>query len=253
MKLSKAIKIQSIKKVSTIQSKENGFVLYEGKSRLDSSQDIVAIITKKTTNKKIGDMYQLWILNKDINPLEASKLKKDNAICGDCKLRQSMGGACYVVIFQAPNQIWKSYKRGNYKDVSLDDYSKHFTDKNIRFGAYGDPSALPIEILAKLKAYANNNTAYTHQWKSDEHQQLKTMSMASVDNVKEAIMAKAKGWRYFRVASSDSDILDNEIICPSVTRGTSCSDCNLCNGAKIGDKRKDIVIPAHGVRAKKFI
>ena len=253
MNLSEAIEKQSVLKKPKKSKSHSGFILYEGKSALDSSQNIVAIITTKSSNKKVGNMMQLWILNKDVNPLTASKQGLDNAVCGECNLRQSKGGACYVVLFQAPLQVWKSYKKGNYKHLEVDQYHKHFIDKKIRLGAYGDVSAIPISILATLKAFAANNTSYTHQWKEKRFSGLKTFSMASVDNVSEAKQAVKDGWRYFRVAKQDEPMLKDEIICPSVTHGTKCIDCNLCNGSRgANERRKNIVIPVHGVRANRF-
>ena len=249
--VAETIKLQSVNK-KVKKKKLNGFVLYEGKSNLDPSQNIVAIVTSKSANPKTGNMAQLWILNKDINPMTASKEKKDNAVCGSCILRQSLGGACYVTIFQAPNKVWKTYKNGGYKPIDVPDYGNHFSGVKMRFGAYGDPAAIPTHILASLKAYVANNTSYTHQWKEDAAQGLKTLSMASVDNVEEAKQATKKGWRYFRVAKEDERLLKGEIICPNVTTGVSCIDCGLCNGAKPNDRRKSIVIPVHGARKNKF-
>lgn len=251
MKISEVIQKQSVTKKPK-STTANGFVLYEGKSLLDPTQNIVAIITTKSSNVKTGDMMQLWILNKDVNPLTASKEKKDNAVCGDCKLRQSLGGACYVTLFQAPFAVWKAYNEGKYKMLSIDKYGKHFVNAKIRFGAYGDPSAIPVSILASLKAYAANNTSYTHQWKDKRSNGLKTMSMASVDNAKEAKQAVKDGWRYFRVAREDEELLKDEILCPSVTHGTKCIDCGLCDGKRLNDNRKNIVIVAHGIRKNKF-
>ena len=53
MKLKNVIKKQSVHKTP----KTKGFVLYEGKSNLDPSQDIVAIVTTKTTNKKTCHVF----------------------------------------------------------------------------------------------------------------------------------------------------------------------------------------------------
>lgn len=252
MNLSEAIERQSVLKKPKKTKSPSGFILYEGKSALDPDQNIVAIITIRSANVKVGNMMQLWILNKDVNPLTASKQGLDNAVCGECNLRQSKGGACYVVLFQAPFQVWKSYKKGNYKHLEVDQYHKHFIDKKIRFGAYGDPAAIPVAILASLKAFASNNTSYTHQWKEKRFKSLKSLSMASVDSAEEAKQAIKDGWRYFRVAKQDEPILEDEIICPSVTHGTKCIDCNLCNGSQVNDRRKNIVIPVHGVRANRF-
>jgi len=234
-------------KVKTKVAKEIGYVLYEGKSNIDGS-NIVGILTLKTTNVKTGQMAQLWILNADMNPVETSKLGLDGGICGGCKLRQSLGGACYVNIGQAPNSVYKAFKRDKYPSLSIKDYSI-LNGLKIRFGAYGDPYALPVEILSSLKSVAVNNTSYTHQWKIG-NEVLKSVSMASVDSIEEQKEAISKGWRTFRVANEDSIILDNEIICPNVTKGINCSECNLCNGAN--SKAKNIVIPIHGSWSKRF-
>ena len=66
-----------------------GYVLYEGKSLYkESENDIVVILqTGNSANKKTGNMMQVWIMLKDIDPVEANKLGLDNAICGICTLR----------------------------------------------------------------------------------------------------------------------------------------------------------------------
>lgn len=229
------------------KNKANGYKLFEGKSNIDGS-NIVGILTLKTSNIKTGQMAQLWILNADVNPVEASKSGKDSGVCGSCPLRQSLGGACYVNLGQAPLAVYKSFKKGNYPTLETSDY-KVLSGLKIRFGAYGDPYALPIEILAQLKAVAVNNTSYTHQWKQGG-ETLKAVSMASVDTIEEQKEAVSKGWRTFRVATPESPVLDNEILCPNVTKGVSCADCGLCSGASM--KAKNIVIPVHGTGKKKF-
>ena len=228
-------------------SKVSGYIIYEGKSIIDNS-NIVGIITLESANTKTGNMAQLWILSSDINPVENSKLGLDKGICGDCKLRQSKGGACYVNIGQAPLSIYKSYKKGNYNNLGMEDFNI-LNGISLRFGAYGDSYALPIDILSKLKSVIKNNTSYTHQWR-ENNEVLRSISMASVDSIEEQIEAIKLGWRTFRVAKEDSIILDNEIICPSVTKGVKCIDCNLCSGNRI--KGKNIVIPIHGSWKKNF-
>ena len=49
-----------------------GFVLHEGESPFDGRL-IVSIATLHSSNRKTGDMVQVWILPKDINPLDAVK------------------------------------------------------------------------------------------------------------------------------------------------------------------------------------
>jgi len=237
-----------VKKVTKkVKKKVTGYVLFEGQSNIDGS-NIVGILTLKTANIKTGQMAQLWILNADMNPVLASKAGLDSGVCGGCKLRQSLGGACYVNLGQAPNAVFKTFKKGNYPTLALNDYSI-LNGLKIRFGAYGDPFALPIDILASLKAVAKNNTSYTHQWKKGDDV-LKSVSMASVDNIAEQKEAVKNGWRTFRVATEDSEIMSNEIVCPNVTKGINCADCGLCSGASLN--AKNIVIPVHGTLKKRF-
>jgi len=47
-----------------------GFILQRGLSPIDNNPFVV-IMTMKTTNRKTGDMIQVWILREDVNPVEA--------------------------------------------------------------------------------------------------------------------------------------------------------------------------------------
>ena len=228
--------------------KVTGYTIFEGKSPI-TGDDIIAVITLKSTNVKTGNMASMWILHKDLSPIEASKEGKDESICGMCPHRHNLGGACYVTLFQAPLQVWKSYHKGNYPKVND---MTIFEGMSVRFGAYGDPNVIPIDILVQLKSVVKNSTSYTHQWKTEsDNESLKSVSMASVDNKAEATLAIQNGWRYFRVTNDISDINKaTEIVCPNTTKGIQCIDCGLCKGNTI--KAKNIVIEVHGSKKKKF-
>jgi len=222
-----------------------GYVIYQGKSEINGG-NIVAVITMNSKNIKTGDMASMWILNADIEPTKASQQGLDESVCGGCVHRHFNNGSCYVVLFQAPLQVYKAWKNGNYPmvtDLSI------FKDMNVRFGAYGDPYAIPVNILSTLKSYVKNNTSYTHQWQNGSNE-LKAISMASVDNIIEAKQAHDAGWRTFRVTNDLDTLLSNEIICPNTTHGIKCVDCKLCSGYS---KAKNIVIGVHGAKSKKFI
>ena len=226
--------------------KATGYIIYEGKSQINGD-NIVAIVTMKSTNAKTGNMASMWILNADMTPTQASKEGKDESVCGDCKHRAINNGACYVTLFQAPLQVYKSYKKGNYpiaKDMTI------FEGMKVRFGAYGDPYAIPTQILTSLKAVVKNSTSYTHQWKQGD-KVLKKVSMASVDSIEEQKQAVSEGWRTFRVSADLSDVQADEIICPNTTKNIQCIDCGLCSGNGIG--AKNIVIEVHGIKKNKFI
>jgi hypothetical protein len=226
--------------------KPSGYIIYEGKSQLNGG-NIVAIVTMSSKNIKTGNMASMWILNADIPPTKASKQGEDASVCGDCKHRAVNNGACYVTLHHAPLQVYKSYKRGNYpiaNDMAI------FEDMKVRFGAYGDPSAIPTQILASIKAVVKNNTSYTHQWKQG-NKILKQVSMASVDSIAEQKQAVSEGWRTFRVTSDLSDKLPNEIVCPNTTKAIQCADCGLCSGTST--RARNIVIEVHGAKKKKFV
>jgi hypothetical protein len=228
--------------------KPTGYTIFEGKSPI-TGDDIIAVITLKSTNIKTGNMASMWILHKDLSPIEASKQGKDESICGMCPHRHNLGGACYVTLFQAPLQVWKSYHKGNYPKVND---MTIFEGMSVRFGAYGDPNVIPIDILVQLKSVVKNSTSYTHQWKTEsDNESLKAVSMASVDNKEEATLAIENNWRYFRVTNDISDLdKATEIVCPNTTKGIQCIDCGLCKGNTI--KAKNIVIEVHGSKKKKF-
>ena len=227
---------------------KRGWVVYKGKSKLDG-KPIVGIITRFSANRKTGAMDQLWILRKDINPLTAVKTGGDVSVCGDCKHRPALGGTCYVKVFQAPNQVWKTYKAGRYEDVPFHQISSKVFGGAIRLGAYGDPAALPVELLLLIVKGYRKYTGYTHQWK--RFPTVGKLCMASTDNLSEYLEAKSLGMRSFRVTESYDTLQNGEIICPSDKVGLTCIECGLCDGNNKA-KAKDIVIQVHGARKNKF-
>lgn len=215
---------------------------------LNESENIVSIATFKSMNDKTGDMVQIWIMLKDVNPVEALKTGQDKAICFDCPHRQ---GSCYVNVGQAPNQVWKTYKRGGYATLNLSKLKQVIKNKPVRFGAYGEPVLIPIDIVKFIADNAKAYTGYTHQWHKVDFIEYKEYFMASCESAYEVLNAHYTGWRTFRVAKTEeSDIMDTstEITCPNITHEVQCRDCTLCDGAK--GAGKSIVVPVHGTKAK---
>jgi hypothetical protein len=220
-----------------------GFTVYQ-------DDNIVAIVTLKSTNVKTGNMAQLWILNKDIDPLTAAKTGSDELICGDCKHRPSNMGTCYVTLFHGPLGIWKAYHRGRYPFLQSSDYASVLSGKAIRLGAYGDPAFVPYNILENLTAAAAGFTGYTHQWRRCSAK-YRNLVMASVDTAAEYARAKRKGYRTFRVSATGQDNSATEITCPASSGKALCLSCKLCCGTK-RPHAKDITIKVHGARAGSF-
>jgi hypothetical protein len=184
-------------------------------------------------------MHQVWFLVADVKPREAVNQGLDEAVCGDCKLRN---GPCYVRVDQAPRQIWEYETNKGY--ALEPDYGK----RNVptRLGAYGEPTSVPFETIQKLLAGRPGHTGYTHRWRTCD-QRFKSILMASCDTEEEAEEAKAMGWRYFFVDHvGDHKLRPNEVSCPASKEmgyRTTCDKCLLCSGAnKIA---KDVVIIEH--------
>jgi hypothetical protein len=159
-----------------------------------------------------------------------------------------------VQVGKAPSGIWKCYSRGGYATAKDDMITGLFTDKVVRFGAYGDPSYMPQKLVTAIVKVCKRHTGYTHQWQISGNEWLRDYVMASCDTNSEAMKASNNGWRYFRVAQyGDSVKIQGEISCPASKEAgskTKCHQCALCDGARPNDMRKNIVIMDHSVIAK---
>lgn len=227
-----------------------GFIIDRGLSPIDG-QPYVAILTLNSTNRKTGNMAQVWILCEDINPVEAVQTGKDVTICGNCPHRKQQDGtrSCYVNVGQGPNSIWKAYKRGAYVDSTswdLKRYASIVSNRRIRWGAYGDPSVIKPGIVKALSAYSQGHTGYTHQWRSEFAQVFKGVFQASCDSFNDYLEATAHGWKTFTVVHKNATI-DYAKQCPATVENSvaQCATCKLCDGA-----RTDIFVNAHGTGAK---
>lgn len=247
----------------------NGAIVYQGPSLLDGSP-IVAIITglaNASANTKTGGMLQVYILRSDVHPMEALKLGLDTTICGVCphKSRAAGGsGACYVQVGKAPAGIWKAFQRGAYQLLS--EYSRkprggarmtgleNLAGRKVRFGAYGDPAAVPVHVWEELAAACGGNvTGYTHQWRTAAPEMAK-WCMASADSIAEGIVARHRGYRNFIVRTAGDAKPRGAVVCPASAEAgkrVQCSDCMQCGGTSNG-RKSDITIIAHGATARRF-
>ena len=222
-------------------------IIYNGPSLLDG-KPIVVIATYSNRNTKTGKVVQTYILRSDINPLEASKTGQDFSICGSCPMRGEVttdpkrkiakGRKCYVNLGQGVLIVFKSYKRGVYKEGDPRTMGR---DRFVRVGTYGDPAAVPSEVWDELLAECETWTAYTHQkpWRPD-------IAMQSADSYDEAKAHWAAGRRTFRVIVDLGDIdKSKETLCPAskeAGRRVQCTACKLCKGSSLA---KSIAIVEH--------
>jgi hypothetical protein len=223
----------------------NGFILHE-----DTHRVIIATgFSKASDNRKTGDMVQVWILVKSCDPVRAIQEGLDRLICGNCMHRgngDGSGRSCYVNVGQAPLGIYRAWKAGAY--LPLPSISV-FAGRRVRFGAYGDPTHLPLSLALAIAGAASGWTGYTHQWRKPSLQGWRQLLMASVDTAAELVIARSMGWSTFRV-TLDLDHHSIETLCASDRSGTPCADCLACAGARSGVR--SIHIPVHGTGARHF-
>ena len=225
-----------------------GYIIDRGLSPIDG-KPYVTIMTLKSTNRKTGNMAQVFILREDINPVAAIVTGEDYSICGDCPHRKNTLGkrSCYVNVGQGPNSVWKAYKRGVYSsDWSDAQITKALKGRKIRWGAYGDPAIINPDIVVFLNNIAIGHTGYTHQWRESWAQCYRTVFQASCDGFNDYLIATAHGWKTFVVVSKNATP-DYAKQCPATVNNSQaqCITCSLCDGAK-----RDIFVHAHGTGSK---
>ena len=216
-------------------------------------------LSSSSNNEKTGDLVQTWIMREDFSPIEAVNNGADSSICGTCPHRgvvvdgKNKGRSCYVTIFQAPLNVWKSYRRGIYPAATPEQSRAILAGRKVRLGSYGDPAAVPLSLWDIILQLVRARTGYSHAWRLVSAA-LARYVMASCDSVQDAVDAKALGYRTFRVTSlpAPADKRRGEVVCGASKEAgykTTCADCLACggNGAKA---RADIVITVHGAAGK---
>ena len=194
-------------------------------------------------------MIQVTIMRADINPTEALKRGLDVAVCGDCVHRSKASGGvgdCYTHKNLrrgfAQTGTWKSHDANG----SLPFDVERFRGRKVRFGAYGDPAAVPFAVWEEIRSVSGGFTGYTHQWKITDPR-MADLFMASADSVEDRRQARMKGYRTFRVRLAVEERERGEIVCPSSAEGgfkTDCATCLQCSGTALG-RKLDIVIVKH--------
>jgi hypothetical protein len=221
-----------------------GYVIHQGN---DNGEPFVVIATMESKNRKTGKMVQVWILLENHSPVEGVKLGLDAfTVCKGCPF--ASGNGCYVNVGQAPLSIWKSYHRGIYPELRIEEFATIFAGLPVRFGAYGNPSLIPLDKVEAIAKVAKGWTGYFHDWQDnplrDEYAKFFMVSTETESSFKLAMSLK---FRAFHV----SPIQPKETIeCLSESKGMECKDCKLCAG--LAKKRiKSIWINPHGSKSKK--
>lgn len=229
--------------------------------------DIIHVIGfGKTSNKKIAmpneKIVQTYHFSREQFEEAQGKttmrdfFSHDGKVCMDCPFAVSNGAklsACYTHkmmqysgFLSQLRSIGKQYKSFDdipeltpmdYVDIVLKCARLY-----VRFGTYGEPSLLPLELVHRICNVAKSWTGYTHQWRKKD--EFAPYFMASVHSAMEEEIASLIGYRSFVVASETQPQF---ISCPaSAEMGfrSNCSKCGLCSGSK-GKGSKSVVILEH--------
>jgi hypothetical protein len=176
----------------------------------------------------------------------------DGANCLDCPLSGSSGnGKCYThkyMQFSGFLSMLRSLAKTEIPDslgpVERATILKWCTDSYVRFGTYGEPSLLPIDLVGDMALNAKSWTGYTHQARKPWASDYKTYFMASAHSDKEA--ASLTGWRSF-IAYDPKTTDSAAVTCPASKEAgykSTCAKCSLCSGVA-GKGRTNIKIQTH--------
>lgn len=178
----------------------------------------------------------------------------DGSNCLDCPLSGSSGnGKCYThkyMQFSGFLSMLRSIAKNHdtlpdrLDAVSRATIVKWCVDSYVRFGTYGEPSLLPIDLVGDMVLNTKSWTGYTHQARKPWAQQYKAYFMASAHSDKEA--ASLTGWRSF-IAYDPKTSTSDAVTCPASKEAgykSICSKCSLCSGV-VGKGSTNIKIQTH--------
>jgi hypothetical protein len=235
-----------------------GLTIYNGPSKFDGTP-IIGVVTHASSNSKLTDrlhaeVLQLWVLPRDAYPADAMRSGADASVCGTCPLRpwrdgQKVSRTCYV----NPMPIGTVWKNASQEVFSAREAVHGSRARLLRLGAWGDPAALPYDLVSELAwearaAGITRRTGYTHAWRNCDAR-FRHLVMASCEGTLQALQAQLMGWRTFTVQPRGTAPVTG-ISCPAsdeAGKRTTCEKCGLCDGSTAaGDNRKSIEIWPHG-------
>ena len=217
---------------------------------------------KVSENTKIGVGYVLQTYHFGVEQIENYNFKDDAKSCLDCPLsyNQNNGksGGCYTHNGKQRMGLLSMMrslrnKLNTIHEYNSVDFNKFINDVKrqhpidlVRFGTYGEPILLPLNVVSTLSSLSDRTTGYTHQWNKAEYKEYNRFFMASTHTDEDLAESSKLGFRSFFVAEKDYKPT-NAVNCPASKESTlnlSCIKCGLCNGTKKGNK-KNVYIHKH--------
>jgi len=229
--------------------------------------DTVTIITMgATSNKKIAmpkeKIVQTYHFSREQYEVAQGKtsmrefFSHDGKVCMDCPFAVSNGAqlsACYTHKMMQYSGFLSSLRsigklHESFDDIPDIDAKIHMQivglceNKYVRFGTYGEPSLMPVDLVGNIIKGAKSWTGYTHQW--SKKPEYAPYFMASTHTEYEETVASLIGYRSF-VASPIP--IAQFISCPASEEmgfKSNCSKCGLCSGT-MGKGSKSVIILEH--------
>lgn len=208
----------------------------------------------KTSNKKIATPKETIVQTYSFSrgQLDASLGKPgmteffmhDGPVCGDCPFAVSNGArvsSCYTHKYMQYSGFLASLRSIARKYKSFDDIPEldetmrsiivgMCAGRYVRFGSYGEPTLIPIDLVSRICNVASSWTGYTHQWM--RRPEYASYLMASTHGAVDSVIAETSGWRCF---ASTHERMETMTHCPASKESgfvSNCSKCGLCSGTK---------------------
>jgi hypothetical protein len=227
-----------------------------------TGNNIFVVSKGKTSNKKITDgskLVQTYTFSLEQYNLANSGQKftmqeffaLDGSNCLDCPYSLGSGkGGCYTHKFTQYIgflSMLRSIKKEDISELTTEKF-KTILDMShntfVRFGSYGEPSLLPIELVQSMSLLSKNWTGYTHQYKKEWAKDFNSFFMASTHNQIEADYAKSLNFRSFIATNEGNEVATNCPASAEMNYISNCAKCGLCSGNN-GKGTKDIKILEH--------
>ena len=189
-----------------------------------------------------------------------SFFSKDADVCFDCPYSMGSGAelkGCYThKMMQYSGMVSQlrsiATKHKHWDDIpKLDDMLHALvvamcTDRYVRFGTYGEPVLIPIDLMRDMCTVAKSWTGYTHQWRKPWAYDYRQFFMASTHNLEQTELAETMGWQSFMDDSTHTKHT-GMVNCPASKEAgykSTCSKCTLCSGTT-GKGSKSVYIFNH--------
>ena len=228
------------------------------------SGEILFVFTyKKTANGKIANANEKVFQTYSYSRLQFelanighsitldSFFKADSAVCFDCPFSQNRG--CYTAKYQQYAGFLSSLRSIGRKNTweSIPEFSDDIKTELLRmsentysrFGTYGEPTLLPVSLMADICQGAKSWTGYTHQYMRKP--EFAPYLMASLHHEKQVTHAEKLGFRAF--IATKNKLAKPFVNCPASAEAgykSTCSDCGLCSGSE-GKGKKSVWILQH--------